>query len=96
MNRWTSHALATLCALLACNLALAALLVVSVVTREMTPQQRINEAFEAAASRPLTPYSTHNKGDLIPTPIKIITCTKQWCDPHPKGTDHIKPFEGNK
>lgn len=60
--------------------------------RPLTPVERIDQAFEAAASRPLQHYSVAPKGDqLVPTPVQTLTCTKQFCEPHPKNLENLPP-----
>ena len=62
---------------------------------ELPPIERINQGFDAAASRPLQQhYSVARKGDaLVPTPVKTLTCTKQFCDPHPKNLENLPPHQ---
>ena len=59
---------------------------------ELTPIERIDQAFDAAAAWPLQHYSVAPKGDqIVPTPVRTLKCTKQFCDPHPKNLENLPP-----
>ena len=71
---------------------MAGMLAATSVPVEQSPIERINQAFDAATARPLQNYSVARKGDvLVPTPVKTLTCTKQFCDPHPKNLENLPP-----
>lgn len=56
----------------------------------LTPIERINQGFNAVHERPLRHYSVAPKGDqIVPTPVKTLTCTKQFCEPHPKNLENL-------
>ena len=62
------------------------------IPEELPPIVRINQGFDAAMSRPLQNHSVARKGDvLVPTPVKTLTCTKRFCDPHPKNLENLPP-----
>ena len=72
----------------------ATLEVLDPTPEKLTPIERIDQAFDAAASRPLQHYSVAPKGDqIVPTPVKTLTCTKQFCDPHPKNLENLPPHQ---
>lgn len=64
--------------------------------QELTPQQRIDQAWQAMHEHRSIMHTLAPKGEVKPQPQAVETCTKKWCEPHRKGLEHLKPFEGNR